>query len=113
MNDRVSNGQRLLFKNPKFVTLYYYLDSTGKYIAPSDLLNKDECGVLRNDEAFNEVKDLFGFPLFEYTKPASLVKYLIRMIPDDSFTVLDFFSGSGTTAQAVFELNREDGGGKK
>ena len=32
------------------------------------------------------------------------------MIPDDSFTVLDFFSGSGTTAQAVFELNREDGG---
>lgn len=110
LNDRVSNGQRLLFKNPKFVTLYYYLDSTGKYIAPSDLLNKDECGVLRNDEAFNEVKDLFGFPLFEYTKPASLVKYLIRMIPDDSFTVLDFFSGSGTTAQAVFELNREDGG---
>ena len=110
MNDRDSNGQRLLFKTPKFVTLYYYLDSTGKYIAPSDLLNKDECGVLRNDEAFNEVKDLFGFPLFEYTKPASLVKYLIRMIPDDSFTVLDFFSGSGTTAQAVFELNREDGG---
>ena len=110
LNDRVSNGQRLLFKNAKFVTLYYYLDSAGKYIAPSDLLNKDECGVLRNDEAFNEVKDLFGFPLFEYTKPASLVKYLIRMIPDDSFTVLDFFSGSGTTAQAIFELNREDGG---
>ena len=110
LDKRIAEGQRLLYKNAKFVTLYYYLDSAGKYIAPSDLLNKDECGVLRNDEAFNEVKGLFGFPLFEYTKPASLIKYLIHMVPDDCFTVLDFFSGSGTTAQAVFELNYEDGG---
>ena len=110
LNERIAEGQRLLFKNARFVTLYYYLDSEGKFIAPSDILNKDECGVLRNDEAFNEVKDLFGFPLFEYTKPTSLIKYLIRMIPDDCFTVFDFFSGSGTTAQAVFELNQENGG---
>ena len=48
-----------------------------------------------------------------YVAIMAVVTYLIRMIPDDSFTVLDFFSGSGTTAQAVFELNREDGGGKE
>lgn len=113
INKRTEDGQRLLFKNSKFTTLYYYLDSEGKYIAPSDLLNKEECGVLRNDEAFNEVRSLFGFPLFEYTKPVSLIKYLIRTIPDDDFIVLDFFSGSGTTAQAVAELNHEDDGSRK
>lgn len=112
LNQRVSKGQRFLIKNPKFTTLYYYLDSEDKFIAPSDLLNKDECGVLRNDEAFGEMRNLFGFPLFEYTKPSSLIRYLIRMIPEDDITVMDFFSGSGTTAQAAFEMNREDGGSR-
>lgn len=112
LNSRVSAGQRFMFKKPNFTTMYYYLDSENKFIAPSDILNKDECGVLRNDEAFNDMKSLFGFPLFEYTKPVSLIKYIARMIPDDSFIALDFFSGSGTTAHAIMELNAEDGGSR-
>ncbi|WP_251197483.1 site-specific DNA-methyltransferase [Anaerotardibacter muris] len=108
MNVRVLNGQRFQFKKPNFQTMYYYLDSDNKYIAPSDVLNKDECSVLRNDEAYSELKEMFGFVPFDYTKPVSLIKYLIRMHPSKDIIALDFFSGSGTLAQAIFELNAEE-----
>ena len=52
----------------------------------------------------------FGKKIFDYPKPSSLIKYLISFIDDHNFTVLDFFSGSGTTADAVMQLNSEDGG---
>lgn len=50
---------------------------------------------------------------FDYPKPVSLIKYLISMNYGNDYTVLDFFGGSGTTAQAVMELNSEDGGNRK
>ena len=49
-------------------------------------------------------------PFTDYPKPIALVKYLGKMIRGNDFIALDFFAGSGTTAQAVMELNREDGG---
>lgn len=113
VNERVASGQRFMFKKPTLTTLYYYLDSANKFIAPSDVLNKDECGVLRNDEAYSELNRLLGFSPFDYSKPVSLVKYLVRMIVDSSSIVLDFFSGSATTAHAVMQLNAEDGGNRK
>lgn len=113
VNERVASGQRFMFKKPTLTTLYYYLDSANKFIAPSDVLNKDECGVLRNDEAYSELNRLLGFSPFDYSKPVSLVKYLVRMIVDSNSIVLDFFSGSATTAHAVMQLNAEDGGSRK
>lgn len=52
---------------------------------------------------------------FSFPKPISLVKYLINMIAkfDKNAIVLDFFSGSATTAHAVMQLNTEDGGHRK
>ena len=47
---------------------------------------------------------------FSFPKPVSLIKYLINIHPKKNITVLDFFAGSGTTGQAVMELNYEDGG---
>lgn len=47
---------------------------------------------------------------FTYPKPVGLIKYLVSMIEDRNALVLDFFAGSGTTGQAVLELNAEDGG---
>ena len=49
---------------------------------------------------------------FTYPKPVGLIKYLISMVEDKNALVLDFFAGSGTTGQAVFELNAEDGGNR-
>lgn len=51
---------------------------------------------------------------FSFSKPVSLLKYLLSIINKPNYiTVLDFFAGSGTTAQAVLELNNEDGGNRK
>ena len=49
---------------------------------------------------------------FETQKPVSLIKRVLE-IEKKNATVLDFFAGSGTTAQAVLELNKEDGGNRK
>lgn len=53
-------------------------------------------------------KNLFTFP-----KPVNLIKHLIKTICNNDALILDFFAGSGTTAQAVLELNKEDNGQRK
>ncbi|MDR3186689.1 MAG: site-specific DNA-methyltransferase [Christensenellaceae bacterium] len=50
---------------------------------------------------------------FDYTKPVELLKFCIGLCKNKNATVLDFFAGSGTTGQAVMELNREDNGGRR
>jgi adenine-specific DNA-methyltransferase len=62
-----------------------------------------------------DIDELFSSKVFGFPKPVSLLKYLIKAataIEKDSI-VLDFFSGSATTAHAVMELNAEDGGNRK
>ncbi|WP_289773234.1 site-specific DNA-methyltransferase, partial [uncultured Duncaniella sp.] len=60
------------------------------------------------------LKKLFGTPPFDYAKSPELVSLFLRMADVDSDdVVLDFFSGSATTAHAVMKLNAEDGGHRK
>lgn len=63
-------------------------------------------GNTQSTSAYLEDFDIY----FDYPKPLNLIKYLIQMIGDEEFIVLDFFAGSGTTAEAVMELNKD---GKK
>ncbi len=51
--------------------------------------------------------------LFDNPKNVEMIKYLIRLVPNKNALVLDFFAGSGTTAQAVLELNKQDRGNRK
>lgn len=61
-----------------------------------------------------ELKELFNNDLlFDYPKSYKYIKYLISIGTSNSDIILDFFTGSGTTAQAVLELNKEDGGSRK
>jgi adenine-specific DNA-methyltransferase len=61
-----------------------------------------------------EVEGLFGEKVFRYPKPPSLIKRLLEIgNVNNNDIVLDFFAGSGTTAQAVSELNKEDGGNRQ
>ena len=57
--------------------------------------------------------ELMGKKLFSYPKPVSLIQFLITIISDSNAIILDFFSGSATTAHAVMQLNAEDGGHRK
>lgn len=56
-----------------------------------------------------ELIDLFGKIIFPFPKPSSLIKYFIDIINNKDCIVLDFFAGSGTTGQAVMELNKDGG----
>lgn len=65
-----------------------------------------------------EMRELFDdIAVFDFTKPSKLIEYLLNLeindINDKNFIVVDFFSGSATTAHAVMKLNAEDGGHRK
>lgn len=60
-----------------------------------------------------EVSDLFGYKNFDFPKPTNLIKILIYQASLNNDIILDFFAGSGTTAHAVMDLNKEDGGNRK
>ena len=70
--------------------------------------------VGHSQEATQEVKNLFdGHAYFDYPKPVRLLKKIIQIGTHEDSLVLDFFSGSATTAHAVMQLNAEDGGHRK
>lgn len=62
-----------------------------------------------NMEAAKTIKDVYGSKAFNYAKPVSLIRELVRQATFPGDIVLDFFAGSSTTAQGVMELNAEDG----
>lgn len=66
-----------------------------------------------SQEASSILKDLFGKPIFNYSKPVSLMKKVLSLHTNKNIVVLDFFAGSGTTGHAVMELNKEDGGNRQ
>lgn len=66
-----------------------------------------------NDNATKLMNVLIGKNIFEYTKPISLIITLNKLIKDKNYIIIDFFSGSATTAHAIMELNAEDNGTRK
>ncbi len=66
-----------------------------------------------NRTAGKEFEQLFGKILFDYTKPTGLINILMKLCSSNEDIILDFFSGSATTAHAVMQLNAEDGGRRK
>lgn len=66
-----------------------------------------------NDNSNKEISKIMGSALFDYVKPTSLIKLLAQTTTVESSYILDFFSGSATTAHAVMQLNAEDGGNRK
>lgn len=66
-----------------------------------------------NDEAAKVIKEVFGEKAFNYAKPVSLIRELVRQSTNENDLVLDFFAGSATTAQAVMEVNASDQGSRR
>ena len=80
--------------------------------APSTLIPKEMMSIY--NVGTQCVQDLFdGIRVFENVKPVDVVTYLVNMLSSTGDTILDFFSGSATTAHAVMQLNAEDGGHRK
>lgn len=83
-----------------------YLKDVNKMLLRSIISLKSDGGI--------EVEKIFeGKNFFSYPKPISLIRILLNSLKERNGYVLDFFSGSATTAHAVMQLNAEDGGNRK
>ena len=60
-----------------------------------------------------DLMNVFGAKRFDYPKPLKLIEFLLKITSDPTSIILDSFAGSGTTAHAVLNLNRSDGGNRK
>ncbi len=97
----------LVFKNGKVYTKYYKPDG----VTPRSLLIDAVYG--RTESGNDDIKALFPLSPFSYPKPVLLLNHLVSIGAEKNSLVLDFFSGSATTAHAVMQLNAEDGGNRK
>lgn len=69
-----------------------------------------------NEDSYEELERIFGIKkIFDYSKPANYIQKLLEASThfDKDAIIMDFFSGSGTTAQAIMELNQKDNGNRK
>ena len=66
-----------------------------------------------SQDGTREMKQIFSCIPFPFPKSTKLITYLIKSVNDKNATILDFFSGSATTAHAVMQLNAEDGGNRR
>jgi adenine-specific DNA-methyltransferase len=86
---------------------YLYQDGVEKTVKPKSFWNGSE---FSSDSGTLAFKQLFKSNIFQNPKPIGLIKYCLTQATRNEDIVLDFFAGSGTTAQAVLEMNKEDGG---
>lgn len=93
---------------------YFKVDNNDKPIERSlPYQNLITLNQFNSTQGTNEIMNIFEKKCFDYPKPSALIKYLIGIFQKPNDIILDFFSGSATTAHAVMQLNAEDGGNRK
>lgn len=97
--------------NNTYPRLKRFLSELDDGVVPVNLWDYKSAGTL--DDGTKEVNTLLGKDIFDYPKPHSLIKRMLELGTSKDSVVLDFFAGSGTTAHAVMQLNKEDGGNRK
>ncbi|MFN0082238.1 MAG: site-specific DNA-methyltransferase [Ferruginibacter sp.] len=119
--NEIKDGTTFIIKSEKFAIRFIRKDDDGhkapnnlfkeKYF--SNIIDKPNTEVGTNETASAELEDLFGKKVFDFPKPMTLIKYLISLCTEEDDIILDSFAGSGTTAHAVLQLNKEDEGNRK
>jgi len=118
LNLEIKKGTFFLIKSEKVSIRFQRIEDESNYKTPNNYLNvefnKDE-GILTNEAAVKELNALGLGGVFDFPKPTSLIKKIIEMIAkyDKDAIVMDFFSGSATTADALLRLNAEDNGKRR
>lgn len=85
--------------------------SEARGLTPINFWDHDYAGNTDNGSA--ELYNLMQAKLFDFPKPVKLLKRVLEHATNDNSIIMDFFSGSATTAHAVMQLNSEDGGSRK
>ena len=97
--------------NLSYPRLKRFLCELDDGVVPVSLWSYKETGTL--DEANKEISTLLGKAVFTYSKPTTLIRRMMKISTRSDDIVMDFFSGSATTAHAAMQLNAEDGGHRK
>lgn len=106
----MENDGRLKFE-PNSIRRKIYLSEAKDGVSPSTIMKHSWAG--HTQMGTEELKMIFNDKVFDFPKPAKLIKFLASLVKNKNSVVLDFFAGSGTTGQAVMELNDEDGGNRR
>ena len=118
LEDELKNGTYAIIKTSKFSVRFQRIYTENTYKTPTNFLDIElnrSLDIGTNETAKQDLEQLGLGEYFEYTKPFSLIQSLNEMICkyDNNALVLDFFSGSATTAHAVMQMNAEDGGNRR
>ena len=109
LDKELKYGTEIIIKGEGFVP---YTKKIGDSVmAPAKLIPNNIVGDVLSANA--EFSKLFNEKVFSYPKPVSLVSYLLKYFDEKDFTILDFFSGSATTAHAAMQVNSENDGNIK
>lgn len=112
IKEKIASGE-IKFKDDfsGIIRKIYLCEQPGR--TPENLWEGNRFGTTRQAAAM--IKDLFdGVQVFDTPKPVELIENMMTVaLTDDDPIILDFFSGSATTAHAVMQLNAEDGGNRK
>lgn len=111
----IKNGYVVVIDNKVYSKQYQFVNNNDEQLERETpytnlILNKEISGSTGTEE----LRVLFdNLKVFEHPKPTDLIKYLINLNKNKNSLVLDFFAGSGSTAHAVMDLNKIDGGKRK
>lgn len=111
VKEKIASGE-IIFKkdNSGIIRKIYLLDQQGR--TPENLWEGQKFGTTRQAAAM--IKELFnGCQVFDTPKPYELILRMLEISSIEDSIILDFFSGSATTAHAVMKINAEDGGHRK
>ena len=114
LNEILANGDKIVISKIPFRP--NHIKTGGEIKKMHNLLsNALYPSVGSNEDATSEIISLLGINCFDYSKPSSLIRTFIKACTYEQkrSLILDFFSGSATTAHAVMQLNAEDGGNRK
>ena len=106
----INDNKFLEYKNGHIYRKVYFSEEEDQNKYQSEKTWLDE---FPNRLGAKALTDLELKSYFDYSKPVELIKFLIKLITVNDDIVLDYFSGSATTAQAVMQLNAEDNGNRK
>ncbi|MDD7685653.1 MAG: site-specific DNA-methyltransferase [Malacoplasma sp.] len=112
----LSNEQQKMYKNSEYFEIREYKDTKKHIIYPYRRADVKKMYSITGCESGEGIEDIIklGFDKsdFDFPKPVSLIKKILFSNNNKNALILDFFSGSGTTAQALMDLNKEDTGNR-
>lgn len=113
-NDRLSKlegNNEIYFPKKGVPSRKTFLSNVSDGMPPTNFWKHEDFG--NNQEGNLALAAVLGGGNFNNPKPLKFIKQIVSMLPGNDSIILDFFAGSGTTAHAVAELNKEDGGSRQ